>query len=127
MAPRATYRDLMMPQIKLTRFNGNLQMIFRRGKCASGVLGKGTRQVIGFVKINKKFLALLVRIGVMITPGWISGLAVGLIHELDEETAVGFFSDQQLVIFSVEFKRNISMHGEILAGSENIRQVDDLG
>ena len=77
-----------MPGVDLTGFDGGLQVIFLRGEGAGGVIGESARRVVGFIEIHENH-AILMGIGVMITTGWIRGVAVGRIHELDEEPVIG--------------------------------------
>lgn len=43
-------------------------------------------------------------IGVVITTGWIGGVAVGEVHELDEESLIGQFFHNQLMLFAKQLK-----------------------
>ena len=81
--------ELQVFRVNLPCFDRDIQMIFLRREGAGGVLSERAGRAIGFVKVNEYF-AVLVRISVMITTGWVRRVAIGQVHELDEEAAVGF-------------------------------------
>ena len=65
---------------KFTRFDRSVQMIFLRREGASRIVCKGTRWAIGFVEVNK-YTSVFVGVRVMIAPGWIGPMVIGLIHD----------------------------------------------
>src|SRR4026208_1806686 len=110
--------------VNLSSFDRDIQVIFLRREGACGILSKCTRRTIGLVKVNEYF-AVFVSIGVMITAGWVGRVAVRQIHELDEEAAINFFGDYQFMLLSPEFERDLSLHGLIQNGAQDIGHLYD--
>ena len=120
------YPSLVLSRVNLSRFDRDIQMIFLRREGAGGILCEGTGRTVGFVEINE-YLAIFVRVGVMITTGWIGRVAVGQVHELDEETVVRQFLDYQFMFLSIQFKGDKALHGFIQDRAQDIGHLHDFG
>ena len=87
----------------LPRFDRHIQVIFLRREGAGGKFCERAGRAVGFVEINK-YLSVFMRIGVVITPRGLGGVAVCQVHELDEKTPVWQLLDNQFMLLPTEFE-----------------------
>ncbi len=80
---------LMMRLVDLTRFDRDLQMILLWWEGAGGIVGESTWRTVSFIEIHIYKAVFFVCIGVVIATGWIRGIPIGRIHELDEKAVIG--------------------------------------
>ena len=80
---------LVMRLVNLTRFDRDLQMILLWREGAGSVIGKSAGRTVSFIEIYIYKAVFFVCIGVVIATGWIRGIPIGRIHELDKQAAVG--------------------------------------
>src|SRR6266487_2730204 len=114
---------MVLSWVNLSCLDRDIQTILLGWEGTGGVIGKGARQVVCLVEIHEKFLVLFIRIGVVIAARGVGGVAVGQVHELDEETVIGFFGDDQFMFLPIYFKSDISVNGLILDCTKDIRHL----
>src|SRR5689334_18606131 len=108
----------MLLGVNLSGFDRCIQTVFLGREGAGRVFCKGTGWTVGFVEVNE-YPAVLMGIGVMITPGGIGLAVIGQVHELDEKTVVRQLFDDQLMFLSIQFKREKALHGFVKDRAEN--------
>src|SRR5690349_23745028 len=106
-------------------FDGDVQVIFLRREGTGGIFGERTGRTVGFVEVDE-YLAVFMGVGVMIATGRIRWIAIGQIHELDEQAAVWQLLDNELMLLSIYFKKEIALHRFIQNGTEDIRHLYNL-
>ena len=116
----------LMPCVGFTGSHSKIQMILFGGKDAGGKIGEGAGRVVGFVEVDED-LTIRLNIGDEVATGGVGFVLSGGVPETQEERSIFLFVDIQPVRCPIEFKGDITFHGEFGFFAGEVGEVCHFG